>query len=208
VVDPEHPTAADPVHVQVAVLNTEDDITYDGMGGNRLLFHYNTYTYPSSIPVPEEKRWTAEAAVGPLAPGVYAVEVSKDGVEEFGHTFEVAEAGPALRLRQADEDHFDVAVSYRLPGEAQLRSAPGLPLTRDAGYFYFFDRENAEVTVKIVDGRAVNGHWWVFLANMTTVELEIEVTRCPPDGLPVPCVTKTYVQPSGRNQSFLDTSTF
>lgn len=205
-VDPERPTAADPVHVEVAVLNTEPDLTYDGRSGQRFGFHYNTYFYPDLIPPLQP--FTAGTTAGPLAPGVYTVEVLKDGLHDFGRTFEVTAASPALRLRETDEDHFDIEVSFRLPGESQLRSAPGVPLTRDAGYFYFFDRENAEVTVKIVDGHAVNGHWWVFLASMTTLELEIEVTRCPPEGLAVPCVTKTYVQPAGQNRSFLDTSTF
>jgi hypothetical protein len=48
----------------------------------------------------------------------------------------------------------------------------------------------------------------VGLANMTTVELEIEVTHCPPDAPPAYCITKTCVQPPGQHRNFLDTSTF
>ncbi len=209
-VHPEHPTTADPVHVEVAVLNTEPDIVFTGMEGRSLFFDYSSWDYPSGGPPPPLLRHTARTTAGPLAPGVYRVDVRKDGIHEFGQTFEVTKtaASPALLPGKASEDHFDVKASYRIPGEAHFTAAPRVPVTRDSSYFYFYDRENVEVTAKVLDGRAVNGHWWVFLANMTTVELEIEVTRCPPDGLPVPCVTKTYVQPPGQNVNFLDTSTF
>ncbi|MEA2559941.1 MAG: hypothetical protein QOH06_1445 [Acidobacteriota bacterium] len=208
---PEHPTAADLVHVQVAVLNTEPGIAFTGMEGHALVFNDNSHAYPAGEPERPLHRYTAGATAGPLAPGVYRVDVRLDDVHEFGRTFEVipaSPASPALRLGEADEDHTDIKVSYRIPGETHFATAPGVPLTRDSAYFYFFDRENAEVTAKVLDGRGVNGHWWVFLANMTTVELEIEVTHCPPQAPPAYGITKTYVQPPGQNRNFLDTSTF
>ncbi|HEX5715760.1 MAG TPA: hypothetical protein VF179_06350, partial [Thermoanaerobaculia bacterium] len=206
-VDPEHPTAADLVRIELAVFDMRTTLAFTGMDGRRLVFEYDG---PDHIPPPYLH--TFGTTVGPLAPGVYRVDLRSFEAHELGRSFEVkAAAGPALRLRETDEDHFEIGVRYRLPGlpeETGFATARGVPITRDAGYFYFFDPGNTEVTAKIVDGRGLNGHWWVFLANMTTVELEIEVTRCPPDGLPLPCVTKTYVQPAGQNQSFLDTSTF
>ncbi len=206
-VDPEHPTAADLVRIELAVFDLLPSLEFTGMDGNRFVFDYNGSDH---IPPPQLR--TFGTTVGPLAPGVYRVDLRRFDQHEVGRTFEVmAATGPELRLRETDEDHFEIGVRYRLPGlpeETGFADARGVPLTRDAGYFYFFDPGNAEVTAKIVDGRGVNGHWWVFLANMTTVELEIEVSRCPPDGLPLPCVTKTYVQPPGQNQNFLDTSTF
>jgi hypothetical protein len=206
---PERPTAADPVHVEVAVGNPWDTITYDGVEGNRILFNDLSWGWPAGGPPPPPNlRFTAETTAGPLAPGIHAVDFRLDKEHFVGRTFEVTPASPALGLRESGEDHFDIEVRYRLPGQTGFAAAPAVPLTQDAGYFYFLDPSNVEVTAKIVDGRAVNGHWWLFLANMTTVELEIEVTRCPPDGLPVPCVTKTYVQPPGQNRNFLDTSTF
>ncbi|HYG62079.1 MAG TPA: hypothetical protein VEL74_05830, partial [Thermoanaerobaculia bacterium] len=44
------------------------------------------------------------------------------------------------------------------------RTGVGQPvaLTGDSGYFWFFDENNAELVVKVLDGRAVNGHYWVF----------------------------------------------
>jgi len=209
VLTPERPTAADPVHVEMAVGSPLPGLTYDGRQGNRFLFSDFSWGWPSGgEPPPPNLRFTAETVAGPLAPGIYAVDFRMGGEHHLGRTFEVTPARPALRLRESGEDHFDIEVRYRLPGQTGFAAAPPVSLTRDAGYFYFLDPKNVEVTAKIVDGRAVNGHWWLFLANMTTVELEIEATRCPPDGLPVPCVTKTYVQQPGQNVNFLDTSTF
>ena len=203
-VDPEHPTAADPVRIEMVVFDFEPGIRFTGMDGRRLVFDYGgPFNIPPLIPN------TFGTTVAPLAPGIYRVDVRRYGAHQAGRSFEVAAAaGPALRLRETNEDHFEIEVRFRLPGETGFANARPMPLTRDAGTFYFFDPGNVEVTAKIVDGRAVNGHWWVFLANMTTVEMEIAVTRCPPEGLPLPCAEKTYVQPPGQNVNFLDIDFF
>ena len=54
----------------------------------------------------------------------------------------------------------------------------GMPvaLTRDSGLFWLFTPDRAEVSVKLLDGRAINGRWWVFVASMTDVELFLTVT--------------------------------
>ena len=207
-VTPERPTSADPVHVEVAVGNPWNTITYDGMEGRQILFNDESWGWPAGgPPPPPDQRFTAETTAGPLAPGLYAVNFRIDEYHSVGRTFEVIPASPALRLQRGD-DRFDIEVSYRLPGETGFAAARATPFTADAGYFYFFDPDNVEVTAKIVDGRLVNKRWWVFLANMTTVELEIKVTHCPPQAPPAYCMTKTYLQPPGQNRNFLDTATF
>lgn len=45
----------------------------------------------------------------------------------------------------------------------------------DSGLFTFFDRENWEVLVKVLDGCEVNGHWWVFSAAATDVSYEFSI---------------------------------
>ncbi len=49
----------------------------------------------------------------------------------------------------------------------------GLPA---AGLFSFFDRANPEMMVKVLDGCAVNGHFWVFAAAATNVAFTLHVT--------------------------------
>jgi hypothetical protein len=46
----------------------------------------------------------------------------------------------------------------------------------DSGSFWFFSPENTELTVKVLDGRGVNGHFWVFYGSLTHVAFELRVT--------------------------------
>jgi hypothetical protein len=68
---------------------------------------------------------------------------------------------------------FLVRASWRA-GEAQGLGQP-VPLTRDTGAFWFFDRENLELVVKALDACDPFGRHWVFLSGLTDVEVEIEV---------------------------------
>lgn len=53
--------------------------------------------------------------------------------------------------------------------------ADAATFTDDSGYFWFFDPENVELVVKVLDGCGVNQHFWVFAAGLTNVRVEIEV---------------------------------
>ena len=50
-----------------------------------------------------------------------------------------------------------------------------MPLTDDTGNYWFFDPENLEVMVKVLDGCAVNQHWWVFSSGLTDVGVTLRV---------------------------------
>ena len=47
--------------------------------------------------------------------------------------------------------------------------------TDDSGLFWFFNADNLEMLVKVLDGCAINGHYWVFAAAATDVEYELTV---------------------------------
>ena len=49
-----------------------------------------------------------------------------------------------------------------------------------SGLLYFFGRDNAEVLVKVLDGCAVNGHRWIFVAPVTDLAFNLVVES--PDG--------------------------
>ena len=57
-------------------------------------------------------------------------------------------------------------------GEAQA----GIWASGQAGLLWFFDRDNAEVLVKVLDGCAHNGRRWVFVAPVTDVAFNLHVT--------------------------------
>ncbi len=49
-------------------------------------------------------------------------------------------------------------------------------LTSDTGYFWFFRDTNVEVVLKVLDGRPVNGRFWVFYGALSNVEYTLTVT--------------------------------
>ena len=50
------------------------------------------------------------------------------------------------------------------------------PLTADTGAFWFFAGANLEMLLKVLDGCAVNGHFWVFAAGLTNAQVVTTVT--------------------------------
>jgi hypothetical protein len=46
----------------------------------------------------------------------------------------------------------------------------------DSGLLWFFHPDNWEMLVKVLDGCALNEHFWVFAAATTTVEYTLRVT--------------------------------
>jgi len=54
--------------------------------------------------------------------------------------------------------------------------AESVPLTSDSGYFWFFDRDNVELMVKVLDACGVNGRFWVFGGGLTDVGVALSVT--------------------------------
>ena len=77
----------------------------------------------------------------------------------------------------------------------------GRAVTDDTGYFWFFNSTNVELVIKVLDGRAVNGHFWVFYGALSNVQYTITVIDTEP-------AVKTYTNPSGTLASVADTSVF
>jgi hypothetical protein len=72
------------------------------------------------------------------------------------------------------DSRFEVAVDWRSADAAGEGNA--VPLTTDSGYFWFFDDDNVEAIVKVLDACVINGHYWVFAAGLTDVETLLTVT--------------------------------
>lgn len=77
-----------------------------------------------------------------------------------------------------------------------------VPLSGDTGYFWFFSESNVELVVKVLDGRPVNGKFWVFYGALSDVQYTITV-RDTEKG-----TTKTYTNQQGKLASVADTSAF
>lgn len=53
----------------------------------------------------------------------------------------------------------------------------GLWEVDNAGLMWFFDSNNPEALIKVLDGCALNGHWWVFVAPVTDLAFNLSVDR-------------------------------
>jgi len=96
---------------------------------------------------------------------------------------------------------YQVEVAW-LTGQGQAGAGNGVPLSADTGYFWFFDADNVELVVKVLDGQAVNGHVWVFYGALSDVEYMITVTDTQ-TGL-----ARRYFNPRGVIASVGDTHAF
>jgi hypothetical protein len=97
---------------------------------------------------------------------------------------------------------FQVQVSWRVPSQGTSGTGTAAPLTSDTGYFWFFSPNNVELALKVVDGRAFNGKFWVFFGALSNVEYTITVTDTDSGAV------KTYFNPSGTLASVADTAAF
>ncbi|HEX5714532.1 MAG TPA: hypothetical protein VF179_00125, partial [Thermoanaerobaculia bacterium] len=152
-IEPRHPTTSDRIRLTVVGVGACVDFhpVYDEATGSvvvQLEGHDCVGT-----PVPLSIYETFE--IGPLPAGRHFVEIPT-GVFPPGtwrELFEVREDTAPLKL---GED-FEVSVHWSNPRDGGSGSGRPVRLARDSGAFWFFSPNNLEVTVKILDGRAVNG---------------------------------------------------
>lgn len=80
-----------------------------------------------------------------------------------------------------DGDHFSLALSAKDP--RQGTTGAGLPIPQNDLFGYFSvpgltgNPDNPEVFVKLLDGRPVNGRYWVFHGGLTDLEYSLAVTN-------------------------------
>ncbi len=71
---------------------------------------------------------------------------------------------------------FALDVDWRTGAAGPVGVGTATALNATSGVFSFFEEDNAELLVKVLDGCGVNGHWWVFSAAATDVEYILRVT--------------------------------
>lgn len=149
-----------------------------------------TYQNPSG-------KMASAADTGAFAAGSSAASV----VEEVSEPLELKTAEAATCVPGPSElcldGRFRVSLSWKTQGSQGAGQA--VPLTSDTGYFWFFQPSNVEVVVKVLDGRGLNGHFWVFYGALTNVEYQITVVDT------LTGERATYTNPPGRMASVGDT---
>ena len=89
-----------------------------------------------------------------------------------------------------NDSRFQVEVEWTTRN-GQSGSGRAVPLTSDTGLFWFFNSENVELVVKVLDGCAVNGRYWVFAGGLTDTRVRITVTDTLRE------VVRQYTNPQG-----------
>ena len=96
---------------------------------------------------------------------------------------------------------FRVEASWQ-DSQGQLGRGHAVSMTADTGTFWFFDRANVEVVLKTLDGRGVNGNFWVFYGALSNVEYDLTVTDTQTGA------ARLYRNPRGHLASVADTQAF
>jgi hypothetical protein len=165
------------------------------------------------VPCPSAP-WTDTVVVPPLPAGSYRIEarIGEPFVTDFLYAVTSIEVEPREETLWLHDEGFAASIVWRIPGGG---SGVGFAkaLTDESGWFWFFSPDNLEVTLKILDGRPVNGHWWIFLASMTNVGFTVTVYDNRDGCLALPvtppaCPSWTYTNPPSVNTNRLDTQAF
>jgi hypothetical protein len=71
---------------------------------------------------------------------------------------------------------FQVEVSWTQTATGASGTGTAVPLNDQSGLFWFFDAGSIELVVKVVDGRALNGKFWLFYGALSDVQYDLRVT--------------------------------
>ena len=133
--------------------------TADGIGGIELVQTGDFQTGHSGPP----ERWTTNPS-GVLPPSVSAQSLATGQGTDCEPDLSLVLAG-GYRVRLCHETRagkVDDALDWGLD-------------SRQSGLLYFFNRDNVEVLIKVLDGCGVNGHRWVFVAPVTNLAFNLVV---------------------------------
>jgi len=101
------------------------------------------------------------------------------------------------------------AISARFSMSVEWSTGSGAPspgysvvITPSSSGFWFFSPDNVDLVVKVLDGRQINGNFWVFYGSLTDVQFTLTVTDLQTG------TVRTYTNPQGHLASWADTSAF
>ena len=71
---------------------------------------------------------------------------------------------------------YSVSMCYETPAGDVGEARAGIWASGESGLLWFFNRDNAEVLIKVLDGCGHNNHRWVFVAPVTDLAFNLHVT--------------------------------
>lgn len=141
------------------------------------------------------------------APGPFSVTLAATNGSGSSQQTQSAVVSPNDTLRLNAGHPFTVKLTATNQHNGNTQSA-GLAIPQNDLFGYFSlpgatgDPNNAEVFVKILDGRGINGQYWVFVGHVTDLIYDLTVTEVATDH------SKTYHKDAGDQKGRSDTAGF
>jgi len=110
---------------------------------------------------------------GPVEAAVLFPSLQTPATGAVGKRAGVCTPGP--RTLCLLEGRIQVEADFAAPDGA-AGPAQAVPDASNTGFFWFFNADNLELAVKVLDGRSVNGHYWVFWGSLSDVHYTLTVT--------------------------------
>ena len=103
--------------------------------------------------------------------GAFPIDTSIETSSALGRHSQNTTTTTELLLQDA---RFHLTLEWR--GETgPTETAFAIPHSDKSGFFYWTNPDNLEMVVKVLDGRVINGHFWVFAATSSNVEFRLRV---------------------------------
>ena len=185
----------------VVVAPTDSQLVYvAGSGGVFRSTNSGATWTDESAGLPDPK--TTALALDPRAPSrVYVGNAEGVFTKDFSGAAEPFCAPSPTTLCLAG-NRFKAEVEWSVPSDGRSGHGMVRPLTGDTGAFWFFSADNLELVLKVLDGRSLNGAFWIFYGALSDVQYTITVTDMQTGAV------RTYENPSGHLASHADTSAF
>ena len=117
-------------------------------------------------------------------PYTFRLAAGGAGAEEYSELVSLTTGPPVESCRDGapylclQNERFEVRVHWSNPdrsGDFGKGTAVPAGASDESGLFWFFDPDNVELVLKVLDGRAVNGNHWVFFGALSDVEYWVTV---------------------------------
>ena len=120
----------------------------------------------------------------PETPYTFRLVAGREGAEEYSDLLSLTTGRPVESCRDGapylclQNERFEVRAHWSNPdrsGDFGKGTAVPAGASDESGLFWFFDPDNVELVLKVLDGRAVNGNHWVFFGALSDVEYWVTV---------------------------------
>ncbi|MCE2558266.1 MAG: fibronectin type III domain-containing protein [Acidobacteria bacterium] len=207
-------------------INVPDDLTAAAFGSTSIELTWAGVT-KGTVEI-EARTWTAgwaqvmtadatagQATVGNLeaeAPYTFRLRTRSDGkVSAWSGEVSATTGAVSGACRTGEqylclaEGRFEVQAHWKnhlQEGDFGIATSVPIEVSDESGMFWFFNSSNIELVVKTLDGRGINGHYWVFFGALSNVEYWVTVRDTEGGG------RRTYHNPPAENCGQSDTMAF